>query len=135
MFIGFVKRQRWAISGVAVPALTAAAIALFVYYESGLPSDSADGIYSNDCCGTVELRRGHLIANGVELVSYTVQQDDQGPYILPRTYVGAESGGIVLDGGRRVLKLRLNALPGPNRISIPAPRGSDSFERTERRTR
>jgi hypothetical protein len=132
--IGFVKRHRWAIAGATAAALTAAGFALFTY-ESTLPSDIADGFYSNDCCGTVELRGGHLIANGVELVRYTVQQDEQGPYILPWIFVGTEDGGFIVDGGKRVLKLRLNALPSPSRISLPGLWHPDSFERTQRRTR
>jgi hypothetical protein len=132
--IGFVNRYRWASAGVAVAVLIAAGIAIFTY-ESGLPSDIADGFYSNDCCGTLELRGGHMIANGVELVNYTVQQDDQGPYILPRSFIGTEDGGFVLDGDRRVRKLRLNALPSPNRISLPGLWRPDIFERTQRRTR
>jgi len=133
MSIGFANRHRWAIGGGAVAALTAAGVALLTY-ESALPSDIADGIYSNDCCGSVELRSGQLIANGVELVGYTVQQDEQGPYIRPRTFVGTQDEGIVLDGGRRVVKLRLNTLPGPTRISLPGLWGTDSFERTGQRT-
>ena len=130
---GIMTRRGWMIWSAALAALSATAIALFYYYESGLPSHSADGFYSNDCCGTIELRGGHLLVNGIELVSYSVQRDDQGPYILPRAFVGAESGGVVLDGGRRVMKLRLNVLPNPNRIAIPSPRGPDSFERTMQR--
>jgi hypothetical protein len=132
MPIGSINRHRWAISAVAVAVLAAVAVALFTY-ESGLPSDMADGTYSNDCCGTVELRGGHMIANGADLVSYTVQEDDQGPYILPRSFVGTQDSGIVLDGARPVRKLRLDRVPNPTRISIPGLWGPDSFVRTARR--
>lgn len=115
---------------VAVTAIGAALLA----YRSGLPSDMADGTYASECC-IVELRGGDLVANGVDLVRYSVQQDDQGPYILPGTFVGTEDGGIVLDGGRRVNKLRLDRLPNPTRISIPGLWGPERFVRTARRAR
>jgi len=134
MSVGFVNRNRWAISGVAVAAPNSTPVAL-LFGRSALPSDIADGYYSNDCCGTVELRGGRLIANGVELVRYTVGQDDQGPYILPRTFVGTQDTGIIMDGAQPVLKLRLNALPSPSRISLPGLRHPDNFERTVRLAR
>jgi hypothetical protein len=130
--IGSVNRHRWAISAVALVAVMAAGAALLVY-GSGLPSHMADGTYSSDCCGAVELRGGHMLANGVDLVSYTVQEDDQGPYILPGSFVGTEDGGIVLDGGKRVLKLRLDRIPNPTRISIPGLWGPERFVRSARR--
>lgn len=132
--LSFVSRHRWMISGATVVALTAAGFILLTR-EWAPPSDLANGIYSNDCCGTVELRDGNLIANGVELVSYTVQQDDLGPYLLTRTFVGTEDRGIVLDGGRPVLKLRLDRLPNPTRVSLPGLWGADIFVRVERGAR
>lgn len=132
MEIGSINQHRLATSAVALVAVIVAGLALLTYL-SGLRSDLADGSYANDDFGIVELRGGRMIANGVDLVGYTVQEDDQGPYILPRSFVGAENGGIFLDGATRVRKLRLDRLPNPTQISIPGLRSSERFVRTARR--
>ena len=132
MPIGFIKRHPWAISAMFAAALAALAITLFTH-RSGLPSDLADGTYANDCCGIVELRDGRMIANGGDLVGYSVQRDEHGPYILPRSFVGAEDGGVLMDGHRPVVELRLDRLPNPTRISIPGLGGPENFVRTARR--
>lgn len=132
MPIGFINRHRRAISAVAVAAVAAIAV-MFFTQEPGLPSELADGAYANDCCGIVELRGGRMIANGGNLVSYIVQEDEQGPYVLPGSFVGAQYGGIMLVGARPVVKLRLDRLPNPTRISIPGLWAPVSFARTRRR--
>lgn len=131
MPMAWMNRPRWVIAAVALAALTATGLTLFVR-EPGLSSDLANGTYSNDCCGTIELRDGQMTANGANWVSYAIEQDEQGPYILPRTFVGTQDRGIVLDGSRPVLKLRLDTLPNPTRIEVPGLWGPDSFVRTER---
>jgi len=132
MPMAWMNRHRWVIAAMALAALAAMGLTLVVR-EPGLSSDLANGTYSNDCCGTIELRDGQMTANGANWVSYTVQRDEQGPYILPRTFVGTLDRGIVLDGSRPVMKLRLDALPNPTRIEVPGLWGPDSFGRTAHR--
>lgn len=121
-------------AGVALAA-TAVAAVCFHAPESGFASELANGHYSSDCCGTIELRDGQMIANGASWGGYTIESDDQGPYLLPGRFVGAQDGGIVLDGGRSVLKLRLDRLPHPTGIEVPGVSGPNRFVRVERRTR
>jgi hypothetical protein len=94
-----------------------------------LPFDVADGRYVSDCCGSVELRDGEMIANGRRWVSYVVMEDERGPYILPDTYVGTSDDGIELDGSRPVRRLRLDALPGLNSMEMPRAGGTIRLRR------
>ena len=102
---------------------------------SGLSPELANGNFSNDCCGTIELRDGHMTANGARWISYRIEVDEQGPYLLPGRFVGTQDRGIVLDGGRPVVKLRLDRLPGPTRLQVPGVWGPDIFLSRDRQTR
>ncbi|MEO8142441.1 MAG: hypothetical protein ABI617_07265, partial [Sphingomicrobium sp.] len=82
-------------------------------------SSGEEGIFENDCCGTVTLAEGRIIVNGSDAVGYDVGRDAQGPYILPRTYVGAyEDVGFEIDGTQPPRKLRLDQLPRPEEIQL-----------------
>jgi hypothetical protein len=106
------------LSGVVV-ALAAAAAA-FVLVPATPQSSGEEGIFENDCCGTVTLGQGRLSVNGGQSVRYDVGRDAGGPYVLPRTYVGAyEDVGIEVDGSQRARKLRLDHLPGAQTIQLP----------------
>jgi hypothetical protein len=84
------------------------------------PSSGEEGTFQNDCCGTVTLAQGRLSVNGSQSVRYDVGRDAHGPYILPRTYVGAyEDVGFEIDGSQRARKLRLDHLPRPQEIQLP----------------
>jgi hypothetical protein len=120
--------KRWIM--VAVAALAAAlAIAWVVNARRG--TDGAEnGVFANDCCGTVRLDGGSLALNDSQKVHYTIGRDAAGAYVLPAYYVGAvEDQGFEVDGTRPALKLRLDTMPRPNSIILYAGRISYVFHR------
>jgi hypothetical protein len=123
-----VTRSRWIL---AAAALAAAALALFLLLrEPRLRLADADGAYWHDCCGTLELRGGELVLEGRKKVAYALEEDEQGVFVLPATFVGTwEDRGFEVDGTRPPVPLRLDKFPKPERIVLPAPRGSYSFRR------
>ena len=129
------SRTILAAAGVAAAAVLLAWVFLG---NRGAPAaavgDGADGDYWHDCCGTIELRRGELVLEGAERVSYTIAKDGAGHYLLPDTYVGTwEHRGFEVDGSRPPLKLRLDKFPKPERVVLPAASGSYSFKREVKR--
>jgi hypothetical protein len=70
-------------------------------------------------------------------VRYDVGRDEQGPYLLPRTYYvgGLDARGFEVDGTRPAQKLRLDRLPGPRTIRLPADGGDFLMRRELVRTR
>jgi hypothetical protein len=60
-----------------------------------------------------------MVLNHRQTVAYVEARDRIGPYILPKTYVGAlEDEGFEVDGTRPSAKLRLDRLPGASTIVI-----------------
>jgi len=123
-------RKRWIMAAVAALALVAAA-ALAWYLLAGRGTDGAEnGVFANDCCGTVRLEGGTLALNDSQKVRYTIARDSAGAYVLPAYYVGAvEDQGFEVDGTRPALKLRLDRMPQPNRLVLYAGRISYIFHR------
>ena len=112
--------NRAAILSGGVAALAASAAAAFLLMGGTPQSSGEEGIFENDCCGTVTLGQGRLSVNGGQSVRYDVGRDAGVPYVLPRTYVGAyEDVGIEVDGSQRARKLRLDHLPGAQTIQLP----------------
>ena len=63
-------------------------------------------------------------------VRAALKADQAGPYVLPAAYVGTwEDRGFEVDGTRKAVKLRLDAIPQPTRIDLPAARGWYRFDR------
>jgi hypothetical protein len=122
--------KRWIIAAVVAVALIAAAgLAWFLFVGRG--TDGAEnGVFANDCCGTVRLESGALSLNEAQHVRYTIGRDGRGLYLLPAYYVGAvEDQGFEIDGTRPALKLRLDRLPHPNRLVMQAGRITYIFSR------
>ena len=104
-------------SGGAVALV--AAVAAFLLMRGPPPSSGEEGVFENDCCGTVTVGQGRLSVNGSQSIRYDVGRDAQGPYLLPRTYVGVvEDQGFEIDGSQAALKLRLDRLPAPQAIQL-----------------
>jgi len=122
--------KRWIIAAAAAVALLAAA-ALAWYVLAGRATDGAEnGVYANDCCGTVRLDSGTLALNDSQKVRYTIARDAAGAYVLPAYYVGAvEDQGFEVDGTRPALKLRLDRMPHPNALVLYAGRITYVFHR------
>ena len=94
-------------------------IALFIFLRKPVVDVGEDGLFANDCCGTVKLANGEMLLNDQMTVSYSVAKDADGPYILPRVDVGVTADqGLDVDGTRSVRKLRLDRLPAPTRITL-----------------
>ncbi|HEX8573665.1 MAG TPA: hypothetical protein VF759_13045 [Allosphingosinicella sp.] len=112
------KRALLAAAAAIVAAVGGGVLLLRPAPASGLEN----GRFEADCCGTIELRDGEMLLNGRQTVRYDVGRDSQGPYLLPRTYYvgGLDARGFEVDGTRPVLKLRLDRLPAPETILLPA---------------
>lgn len=105
-----------------------------VLHRPILPAGQENGVFANDCCGTLELRDGAMILNDKQATRYKVGRDAQGPYVLPRAYVGGyEQIGFEIDGSRPVARLRLDRLPHPTRIQLYGGSKAYIFKRTEPR--
>lgn len=104
--------------GIAA-AGTVLLIALLVFMRKPVVGVGEDGLFANDCCGTVKLAGGKMLLNDQRTVSYVVARDADGPYILPRVDVGVVADqGLDVDGTRSVRRLRLDRLPTPTRITL-----------------
>ncbi|WP_428333139.1 hypothetical protein [Novosphingobium sp.] len=113
---------------VAYAAWGVYAISLFTMPFSGpqLPLALANGSYVNECCGRLTLKNGRMIV-GVEEVSYVVESDKEGPYVLPTFYVGAASGGYVVRRDGQPLKLRLDNEAHPTTVELMDDTGGSIF--------
>jgi hypothetical protein len=79
----------------------------------------ANGTFANDCCGTIELANGKMVLNDQRTVRYTIGKDAEGPFVLPKSYVGVvRDQGFEVDGTRSIVKLRLDRLPQPTTIVV-----------------
>lgn len=77
----------------------------------------ANGVYSNRCCGSIVLNNGMMtVAN--QRIGYVIEQDKIGPYLLPKTYVGAAKTGFVVRSDRYALKLRLDDPARPRQVEL-----------------
>ena len=120
---------RWTGLAAAVALLGTGAAALLLR-DPGLPSDSADGAYVHDCCGTIVLKNGEMVLNGAKTVGYVVDRDESGPYILTDKFVGTwEERGFEIDGSRPPLKMHLDTIPRPSTIKFSDVRTSHLFKR------
>lgn len=97
------------------------AVSLWAYIaltgQPRLPIGIANGSYSNRCCGTLVVADGVMtLAN--QRVSYVIEQDKVGPYLLPKTYVGAANHGFVFRSASYPLKLRIDNSVHPQQIEL-----------------
>lgn len=108
---------RWKIGAAGTAAVL---LATWVFlYRPVPPAGQENGVFANDCCGTLELRDGAMILNDKQAMRYTVGRDARGPYVLPQAYVGGyELVGFEIDGSRPVARLRLDRMPHPTRIQL-----------------
>lgn len=118
---GYTKWRRRAVmaSAIIFMALLLALSLLAVHRHGASIRAGENGTFANDCCGTVELSTGKMLLNDQQTMRYIVSRDARGPYVLPRFYVGVVPyEGLDVDGTRSVLKLRLDRLPAPTRITL-----------------
>jgi hypothetical protein len=115
------RHRRATLGAAAALALAAMGGGVFLLRPAAA-SGLENGRFEADCCGTMELRDGEMLLNGARRVRYDVARDSNGPYLLPRTYYvgGLEDRGFEVDGTRPAQKLRLDRLPAPQTIVLPA---------------
>lgn len=108
----------WIIAGTVAAGLVASLVLLSPSSQPAVKAGE-NGTFANDCCGTIALADGKMLLNDSRSVRYTVARDAQGPYVLPKSYVGiVPYEGFEVDGTRSTVKLRLDRLPGPTSIEV-----------------
>jgi hypothetical protein len=129
--------SRRSIAALAAAAAAAAALlAAALLLAPASRADAVEGSFANDCCGTLRLEGGRIFLEGKPAVTYTIGRDAAGPYILPSTYVGPwEEQGFEIDGTRPALKIRLDQLPAPQRLTVGNGKDRWLFKRERPRRR
>ena len=104
---------------VAYTAWAGYAVAIFItpFEAPRLPLPVANGSYVSSCCGRLILKDGQMTVVKQQ-VSYVIETDKEGPYVLPSVYVGASAKGFVVRQNGRALKLRLDGETQPNDIEL-----------------
>jgi hypothetical protein len=82
-----------------------------------LPISAADGTYFDPCCGTFTLKQGRMLI-GNQRISYLIESDKAGAYVLPGVYVGASPTGFVIRTDAYPLKLRLDDTSNPRQVEL-----------------
>lgn len=108
--------RRWLSAAVAL-GIVAACLAILVTDGPRLPAGRADGTYYNPCCGLMTLRSGDL-RSGADAVSYVIERDKTGAYVLPRALVSVVGNRLDIDGSAYPLKLRLDQERDPSGIEV-----------------
>ena len=110
----------------------AAFIGLPIYWAAFPPREPislANGRYWNECCEIISLNNGQMSVSHDE-VSYVVEYDKGGSYVLPHHLVGVREGYIFIERGSGPLKLRLDAARPPQSIDLvsdPSYLGHQTF--------
>ena len=121
--------RRMAAAGLGAALVAAMAL---LYRPAAPAGNEADGLFANDCCGTLELRGGSLVLNGKKTTHYAVGRDARGPFVLPYIYVGSfEPVGFEVNGRRPPARLRLDHLPHPDRVLLYQGRNFYLFARKQ----
>ena len=82
------------------------------------PIDEANGAYRNPCCVPVVLRSGTLQVDK-RYVSYVIEEDKRGRYVLPGQSIDVRSNGTIAVGDRKYpLKMYLGDGNPPSTIEI-----------------
>lgn len=109
--------RKW-LSTALVLGIVVAWIVILSSSEPRLPAGSANGSYHNPCCGSVTLHNGEL-RSGNEAVSYVVERDKGGAYVLPEALVSVASNRLDIDRSAYPTKLRLDREHDPSTIEVP----------------
>jgi hypothetical protein len=91
------------------------------------PIGAANGVYANICCGQVTLQNGLMTFGNKQYVSYVIERDKLGRYVLPADYIGASESSLIVRRGGVPLKLRLGDEPQPNHLDLMDDRSISVF--------
>jgi hypothetical protein len=83
-----------------------------------LPVGTANGTFTSQCCGSMNLRDGVLTLGDGQKVSYVVEHDNVGRFVLLKGYVGAAKRGLIFDRDGNPLYRRLDGETRPSRIEV-----------------
>ena len=103
--------------GIIVIAVCCIWAYILIAGEPRLGIGVADGTYSNSCCGSLTLKNGVMTVES-RRVRYVIEQDKEGPYVLPAAYVGASEKRFVIRPQGYALKLRLDRAANPRNIEL-----------------
>ena len=107
--------------GFSGPVIAIVASCLMAYIlvtdPPRLPISAADGTYFDPCCGIITLKHGGMMIKN-QHISYLIESDKGGPYVLPRVYVGASPTGFVVKTDAYPLKLRLDDNSNPQQLEL-----------------
>lgn len=92
-------------------------IVIFTTGEPRLALSSANGSYYNPCCGFVTLHNSEL-RSGNDAVSYVIEEDKEGAYVLPEALVSVASNRLDIDRTAYPFKLRLDREHNPSIIKV-----------------
>lgn len=117
--------------------VTVVAIWIYVIFvpPPQLPIGAANGTYSHVCCETIKLNNGEMRI-GNQLVSYVIESDKAGPYVLTSEYVGVLDGSkFEISPNKFPLKMSFDDSAHPTAIEIMSPGGTYRFARVSGKTR
>ena len=111
---------------LALPtALSFAMLYVLIAPVPSLPIGMANGVYANDCCGTVRIQDGTMFFKSGD-VSYVIARDKGGAYLMPSRYVGVKPpNGMQIERQKYPSKLRLDDEVHPQEVRVV---GSDNYE-------
>jgi len=109
--------ERTWISGAVLISGLSAIIYVLATGEERLPKDRANGTYASPCCGVMVLQDGEMHV-GNAIVPYSIEVDKVGAYVLPARFVGEGQGAFRLDGRVAPIKLRLDDVNRPTRVTL-----------------
>jgi hypothetical protein len=115
--------SKW-VGGAVLAVVMAIWLYLLLWPIPKLPIDAANGVYANPCCQPIILRDGTM-SFGKHEVGYSIEHDKGGAYVLPQLYVGVEPSGLQVDQSRYPLKLRLDDMSPPGRLTLPSSNSED----------
>lgn len=118
--------RRW-ISWAVLASLFGASLYLSIAPAPKLSIGIANGSYYNSDVGTLILRNGRMTING-QYVSYVIESDKGGPYVLPESYVGILGRSFLIRRNSYPLKLRLDDAYAPRSINLIDDQSDNSFD-------
>lgn len=114
---------------VFIPTFFAGLLGYWSAFPPSEPIGSANGIYANACCGSLKLQNGQMFSQK-QRVSYVVEQDKVGRYVLPAAYVGvSDQDQVAIDRAKSALKLRVDDRSTPMTIELSGRLKTVEFRR------
>ncbi|KQN09708.1 hypothetical protein ASE85_01810 [Sphingobium sp. Leaf26] len=115
---------------VFIPTFFAGLLGYWSAFPPSEPIGSANGTYASACCGSLKLENGQMFLRKQQ-VSYVVEHDKVGRYVLPAAYVGvSDADRVSIDRAKSALKLRLDDSSTPMTIELSGRLRTVKFRRS-----